>query len=143
MSAQLSCSTATTDILNYITITHVKCFFVLAWRLGPSPLDFPVVLANSERLAGVREPNDEGELRKSLLAASQGTLQALVGGSMPSGRKVYRLTMGKIERDSGSRGPDVDHGNGALELVVTRLMEKIRDSDHANILPHEVHCQPC
>ena len=49
--------------------------------------------------------------------------------------------MGKVEAYSRGRGSDVEHGDRALQFVVSRLVEEIAHSDHAHILTYEVNRQ--
>jgi len=50
--------------------------------------------------------------------------------------------MGKVKRNRGGRGSDIQHRDKPLQLVMSGLVEDIADPDHASGLAGKVHCKP-
>jgi hypothetical protein len=50
--------------------------------------------------------------------------------------------MKKIKRHGRSRRPDVQHGDGTLESVMSGFVEEVTDCHDAHRLAGEIHCQP-
>ena len=69
------------------------------------------------------------------------TTARLLEGASLVWESFMELSVSQAERDRGSRGSDVQHGDRTLQLVVSGLVEHIADSDHANVFADEVYRQ--
>jgi hypothetical protein len=49
--------------------------------------------------------------------------------------------MSKVKCRGRGRGPDIQHGDRTLQLVVSCLMEEVAESDHTGGFTGEVHSQ--